>query len=156
MRTSLLVTWGVRLILAYSLGCVIIRICRWTKGGLILVQVSSSLSKKVPKTKFLRLSHLYLLTCPTFFYILSILSRVLTKNDQVLCWNWGCGNVHKGRPTIMDHFGHTYLPMSYVFYSKPITLVRFLLRYLPTPKSDVHFERSLRLKWYTQEMWGEK
>ena len=89
MRTSLLVTWGVRLILAYSLGCVIIRICRWTKGGLILVQVSSSLSKKVPKTKFLRLSHLYLLTCPTFFYILSILSRVLTKNDQVLCWNWG-------------------------------------------------------------------
>ena len=110
MRTSLLVTWGVRLILAYSLGCVIIRICRWTKGGLILVQVSSSLSKKVPKTKFLRLSHLYLLTCPTFFYILSILSRVLTKNDQVLCWNWGCGNVHKGRPTIMDHFGHTHYP----------------------------------------------
>ena len=21
-----------------------------------------------------------------------------------------CGNVHKGRPTIMGHFGHTYLP----------------------------------------------
>ena len=53
------------------------------------------------------------------------------------------GNVHKGRPTIMGHFGHTYLPMSDVFYTMPITLVRFLLRYLPTPKSDVLYERSL-------------
>ena len=52
-------------------------------------------------------------------------------------------NFHKGRPTIMGHFGHTYLPMSYAFYTMPITLVRFLLRYLPTPKSDVLYERSL-------------
>ena len=52
------------------------------------------------------------------------------------------GNVHKGRPTIMGHFGHTYLPMSHVFYIMPITLVQFLLRYLPTPKSDVLYERS--------------
>ena len=43
----------------------------------------------------------------------------------------------------MGHFGHTYLPMSDVFYTMPITLVRFLLRYLPTPKSDVLYERSL-------------
>ena len=27
------------------------------------------------------------------------------------------GNVHKGRPTIMGYFGHTYLPMSDVFYT---------------------------------------
>ena len=52
------------------------------------------------------------------------------------------GNVHKGRPTILGHFGHTYLPMSYVFYTMPITLVRFLLRYLPTPQLDVPYERS--------------
>ena len=44
----------------------------------------------------------------------------------------------------MGHFGHTYLPMSYVFYTMPITLVRFLLRYLPTPKSDVLNECSQR------------
>ena len=56
------------------------------------------------------------------------------------------GNVHKGCPTIMGNFGHTYLPMSDVFYTMPITLVRFLLRYLPTPKSDVLYERSQRLK----------
>ena len=31
------------------------------------------------------------------------------------------GNVHKGRPTILGHFGHTYLPMSDVFYTMPIT-----------------------------------
>ena len=43
----------------------------------------------------------------------------------------------------MGHFGHTYLPMSDVFYTMPITLVQFLLRYLPTPKSDVLYERSL-------------
>ena len=43
----------------------------------------------------------------------------------------------------MGHFGHTYLPMSNVFYTMPITLVRFLLIYLPTPKSDVLYERSL-------------
>ena len=36
-----------------------------------------------------------------------------------------------------------YLPMSDVFYTMPITLVPFLLRYLPTPKSDVLYERSL-------------
>ena len=53
-------------------------------------------------------------------------------------------NLHKGRPTILAHFGHTYLPMSDVFYTMPITLVRFFLRYLPTPKSDVPYERSLR------------
>ena len=53
------------------------------------------------------------------------------------------GNVHKGRPTIMGHFGHTYLPISDVFYTMPITLVRFLLRYLPTPKLDVLYEGSL-------------
>ena len=45
----------------------------------------------------------------------------------------------------MGHFGHTYLPMSDVFYTMPIPLVRFLLRYLPTPKSDVLYERSLRV-----------
>ena len=58
-------------------------------------------------------------------------------------------NVNKRRPTIMGHFGHTYLPMSDVFYTMPITLVRFLLRYLPTPKSDVLYERSLRLLFTT-------
>ena len=42
----------------------------------------------------------------------------------------------------MGHFGHTYLPMSNVFYTTPITLVLFMLRYLPTPKSDVLNERS--------------
>ena len=26
------------------------------------------------------------------------------------------GNVHKGSPMITGHFGHTYLPMSDVFY----------------------------------------
>ena len=35
------------------------------------------------------------------------------------------GNVHKGRPTIRGHFGHTYLPTSNVFYTMPITLVPF-------------------------------
>ena len=43
----------------------------------------------------------------------------------------------------MGHFRHTYLSMSNVFYTMPITLVRFLLRYLPTPKLDVLYERSL-------------
>ena len=38
----------------------------------------------------------------------------------------------------MGHFGHTYLPMSDFFYTMPIT-------YLLTPKSDVLYERSLRL-----------
>ena len=47
----------------------------------------------------------------------------------------------------MGHFGHTYLPMSDVFYTMPITLVRFLLRYLPTPKSDVLYERSKMRKY---------
>ena len=45
---------------------------------------------------------------------------------------------------IMGHFGHTYLPMSDVFYTMPIPLVQFLLRYLPTHKLDVLYERSLR------------
>ena len=53
------------------------------------------------------------------------------------------GNVHKGRPTVLGHFGHTYLPMSHVFYTIPISVVLFLLIYLPTPKSDVLYERSL-------------
>ena len=53
------------------------------------------------------------------------------------------GNVHKGRPKILGHFGHTYLPMSNVFYTMPIILGPFLLRYLPTPKSDVLYECSL-------------
>ena len=39
----------------------------------------------------------------------------------------------------------TYLPMSDVFSTMPITLVQFLLRYLPTPKSDVLYECSLML-----------
>ena len=43
----------------------------------------------------------------------------------------------------MGHFGHTYLPMSNVFYTTPITLVQFLLRYLPTLKLDVLYQRSL-------------
>ena len=43
----------------------------------------------------------------------------------------------------MGHFGHTYLPMSDVFSTMPITLVQFLLRYLPTPKLDVLYQRSL-------------
>ena len=59
----------------------------------------------------------------------------------------GKGNVHKGRPTIMGYFGPTYLPMSYVFYTWPITIVRFLLRYLPTPKSDVLYERSQTVRF---------
>ena len=42
----------------------------------------------------------------------------------------------------MGHFGPTYLPMSDVLYTMPITLVRFLLRYLPTPKLDVLYEHS--------------
>ena len=54
------------------------------------------------------------------------------------------GNVHKGRPTIMGHFGHTYLSMSDVFYTILITLVQFLLRYRPTPKWGVLYERSLQ------------
>ena len=46
-------------------------------------------------------------------------------------WKWALwkifcvvdlGNVHKGRPTIIGHFGHTYLPMSDVFYTMPIYL----------------------------------
>ena len=44
---------------------------------------------------------------------------------------------------ILDDFGNTYLPMSGVFYTMPITLVRFLLRYLPTPKLDILYGRSL-------------
>ena len=48
----------------------------------------------------------------------------------------------------MGHFGYTYLPMSYVFYTMPITLVQFLLRYLPTPKSDIIYERSLMLLYF--------
>ena len=43
----------------------------------------------------------------------------------------------------MGHFGHTDLPMSNVFYTTPITLVQFLLRYLPTLKLDVLYQRSL-------------
>ena len=46
---------------------------------------------------------------------------------------------------IMGHFGHTYLPISNVFYTMPITLVLFLLRHLPTTKSGVLYERSLSL-----------
>ena len=48
------------------------------------------------------------------------------------------GNVHKGRPTIMGHFGHTYLPMPYVFYTMPITLVWLLLipTYLPQNRTS--------------------
>ena len=42
----------------------------------------------------------------------------------------------------MGHFGHTYLPMSDVFYTMPIPLVQFLLRYLPTLTSDVLYEHS--------------
>ena len=52
-------------------------------------------------------------------------------------------NVYKGRPMIMGHFRHTYRPISHVFYTVPITLVRFLQRYLPTPKSDVLYESSV-------------
>ena len=52
----------------------------------------------------------------------------------------------------MGHFGHTYLPMSDVFYTMPITLVRFLLRYLPTPKLDVLYERSLFTPFYVSEV----
>ena len=59
--------------------------------------------------------------------------------------NLPLGNVHKGCPTIMGNFGHTYIPMSDVFYTMPITLVRFLLRYLPTPKFDILYESSLKL-----------
>ena len=32
--------------------------------------------------------------------------------------------------------------MSNVFYTMPITLVQFLMGYLPTPKSDFLYERS--------------
>ena len=59
------------------------------------------------------------------------------------------GNVHKGRPTILGHFGHTYLPISYVFCTMPIVLVRFLLGYLLTPKSDVLYGRSPMCKFAT-------
>ena len=53
----------------------------------------------------------------------------------------------------MGHFGHTYLPMSDVSYTMPITLVRFLLRYLPTPKSDVLYESSHRvLEWLSPKL----
>ena len=44
----------------------------------------------------------------------------------------------------MGHFGHTFLPMPNVFYPMPITSVRFLLRYLPTPKLDALYESSLK------------
>ena len=53
------------------------------------------------------------------------LELIGTPSDGILhrsdCYS--LGNVHKGRPTIMGHFGHTYLPMSYIFYTMPITLV---------------------------------
>ena len=39
----------------------------------------------------------------------------------------------------------TYLPMPDFFYTMPINFDRFLLRYLPTPKQDVLYGRSLRL-----------
>ena len=44
------------------------------------------------------------------------------------------GNVHKGRPTIMDHFGHTYLTMSDVFYTMPIAFVQFFAEIPTYPK----------------------
>ena len=53
------------------------------------------------------------------------------------------GNVHKGRPTIFGHFGHTYLPMSDFSILCLFTYVRFLLRYLPTPKADILYGLSL-------------
>ena len=56
----------------------------------------------------------------------------------------------------MGNFGHTYLPMSDVFYTMPIALVRFLLRYLPTPKLDVLYEHSLNvtsLKVFVNILW---
>ena len=43
----------------------------------------------------------------------------------------------------MGHFGHTDLTLSDLFYTMPITLVQFLLRYLPTLKLDVLYQRSL-------------
>ena len=68
-------------------------------------------------------------------YIKYYIPAIIIKKRQKIST---IGNVHKGRPTIMGHFGNTYLPMSDVFYTMPIALVRFLLRYLLTPKSDVH------------------
>ena len=51
----------------------------------------------------------------------------------------------------MGHFGHTYLPMSDVFYTMPITLlIRFLL------KLDVLYERSLREFKYVKMTFCEK
>ena len=46
---------------------------------------------------------------------------------------------------IMGHFGPTYLRPTHVpcFNTMPITLVQFLLRYLPTLKLDVLYQRSL-------------
>ena len=46
----------------------------------------------------------------------------------------------------MGHVGHTYLvylPISDNFYTMSINLVQFLLRYLPTLKSEVLYEHSL-------------
>ena len=71
-----------------------------------------------------------------------IFLNVLVR-ENLVCFNerhnhhnktneFSLGNVHKGRLTILGHFGHTYLPMSDVFYTMPIPLVPFLLRYLST------------------------
>ena len=46
------------------------------------------------------------LTTQHFYY--HNLVRIYKRNNPIVL-----GNVHKGRPTILGHFGHTYLPMSY-------------------------------------------
>ena len=95
---------------------------------------------RVPLGQFfcVSLSSICFLSCLDSCLQTYVLKKIKTARFM-LC----LGKVHKGRPTIMGHFGHTYLPMSHVFYTMPISLVLFLLRYLPTPKSDVLYERSL-------------
>ena len=52
--------------------------------------------------------------------------RKIARNIQYRPKKW-LGNVHKGRPTILGHFGHTYLVSThvlcflyYAFYLSPI------------------------------------
>ena len=71
-----------------------------------------------------------------------ICNKTSAKSVTFLKENNWIGNIHIGHLTILGHFGHTYLPMSHLFYTMPIALIRFLLIYLLTPKADVLCERS--------------
>ena len=72
------------------------------------------------------------------FRILIITDNSLSKSCCVVKLGvFSKGNVHKGRSTILGHFGHTYLPMSDVFYTMPISSIfAEIPKYLPQNRTS--------------------